>query len=148
MGVQGTISEMGRYLILRLNFGAISSDGDVQANFRNYANCSCKQFSRKYAGQLKRPIEINARNELDTLQDTFGVTKLSGHRIYLIVDHCDAFVKRLLLKIDTSMPDLGRKQYEITVSDKESMLRSWGSIIKGGTASGAIARAFFTGVAP
>lgn len=55
-------------------------------------------------------------------------------------------MKRLLLKIDTSMPDMGRKQYEINVSDKISMLRSWGSVIKGGT-SGAIARAFFTGVA-
>ena len=147
MGVQGTTSEMGRYLILRLNFGTISADGDVQAKFRNYVNRSCKLFSEKYAGQLKRPIEINARNELDTLQDTFGVTELSGHQIYLIVDECDAFMKRLLLKIDTSKPDLGRKQYEMTVSDKERMLRCWGSVIKGGT-SGPIARAFFTSVAP
>jgi len=144
-----TTEEMGKYLVLSLSFSDVSPEGDVMKNFRDCMNRSCKLFAEKYhdAGLLKRIVDINPTDELDTLQDLFGVVRLSGHKIYLIVDECDAFVNRLLLSVDTSQPDLGRQQYELVVSGKESMLRNWGNVIKTGTVR-TIARAFFTGVAP
>jgi hypothetical protein len=144
-----TTEEMGKYLVLRLSFSGVSDDGDVKVNFRKNINRAAKLFSDKYykAGLLERPVEIDPNSELDTLQDLFGVVELSGRKIYLIVDECDAFVNRLLLSVDTSQPDLGRQQYELVVSGKESMLRNWGNVIKEGTVR-TIARAFFTGVAP
>ena len=145
-----TTEEMGSYLVLRLSFSGVSDDGDVKVNFRKNINTAVKMFSRKYykAKMLAELIEIDDDNELNTLQDLFGVVKLSGRQIYLIVDECDAFVNRLLLSIDTRKPDLGLEQYELAVSGKESMLRNWGNVIKEGTVDGTIAGAFFTGVAP
>ncbi len=132
MQAQDTNSEIGRYLILRLSFAGVSIDGNVRENFRDYINRSCKLFSEKYhgGGQLMRPVDVNARNALDTLQDTFGIAQLSGRQIYLIVDDCDRF---------TSKPVLGHM---------ESMLHSWGEVVKEGTVGGKVARAFFTGVPP
>jgi hypothetical protein len=142
--------EMGKYLVLRLSFSGVSPEGDVMKNFRKNINNAVLYFSEKYhgAGLLKRPVEIDPEDCLSTLQRLFSVVRLSGRQIYLIVDECDAFVNRLLLSVDTSQPDLGRQQYELAVSGKESMLRNWGNVIKEGTVGGTIARAFFTGVAP
>ena len=149
MKKQLTTKEMGKYLVLSLSFSAVSPEGDVKMNFRKNINAAARIFSTKYhdAGLLKRPVEIDPEDELVTLMNLFGVVKLSGKQIYLIVDECDAFVNRLLLRVDTSKPDLGLKQYKLIVSGKESMLRDWGNVIKAGTV-GTIARAFFTGVTP
>ena len=144
-----TTEEMGKYLVLSLSFSGVSPEGDVMKNFRKNINNSVQDFSEKYhnAGLLNRLVEIDSEDCLSTLQRLFSVVRLSGHKIYLIVDECDAFVNRLLLSVDTSKPDLGRQQYELVVSGKESMLRNWGNVIKEGTVR-TIARAFFTGVAP
>lgn len=145
-----TTKEQGKYLVLRLSFSGVSSDGDVEKNFRKNVNNSVQDFSEKYydAGLLKRSVEIDPEDCMSTLQRLFSVVKLSRRQIYLIVDECDAFVNRLLLSIDTSKPDLGRAQYKLIVSGEESMLRSWGNTIKEGTVGATIARAFFTGIAP
>lgn len=144
-----TTGEMGKYLVLRLSFSGVSPDGDVLQNFHKNINNSVLGFYEKYfkAGLLDKIVEIDTEDSLSTLQRLFNVVELSGRRIYLIVDECDAFVNRLLLSVDTSQPDLGRQQYEVVVSGKESMLRNWGNVIKEGTVR-TISRAFFTGVAP
>ena len=149
MRKQLTTTEMGKYLVLRLSFSDVAPDEDIKRNFRNCINGAVLDFSEKYveAGMLNGPIDVDREDCLYSLDRLFAKVKGSGRQIYLIVDECDAFVNRLLLSVDTSKPDLGLKEYEAVVSGKESMLRSWGSVIKEGTAS-SIARAFFTGVAP
>ncbi len=144
-----TTKEMGKYLVLSFCFSQVSSDGDVEANFRQHINNTVDAFSEKYfkAGLLERPIVIDPDNAHSSLESLFSLVELSGQQIYLIVDECDSFVNRLLLSVDTSKPDLGLQQYEATVAERESMLRSWGNVIKAGTTR-AISRAFFTGVVP
>lgn len=108
--------EMGKYLVLRLSFSGVSTDGDVRASFRDTINRAAKLFSEKYhdAGLLKLPVEISPTNELVTLRRLFDLVALSGQQIYLIVDECDAFVHRLLLSVDTSQPDLGLHSTNVT----------------------------------
>lgn len=146
-----TTEEMGNYLVLRLNFSGLSPDGDVKVKFRDNVNSAAQNFSKKYheAGLLKRLVEINPTNAMDTLQDLFDVVKRSCRQIYLIVEGCDAFVNRMLLRVDTKKPDLGLGQYKLDVSGKvENMLWYWGNVIKEGTVGTTIARAHFIGVAP
>jgi hypothetical protein len=121
----------------------------VEANFRNYINKEVALFSEKYhnAGQLKRPVVIDPINALSSLERLFDLVELSHQQIYLIVDEADSFAHRLLLSVDTRASDLVLKQYEMIVADRQSMLISWGNVIKAGTTR-AIARAFFTGVVP
>ena len=149
MRKQLTTTEMGKYLVLRLSFSDVAPDQDIEKNFRDCINGAVQSFSKKYvkAGLLDGPIDVDRENHLYSLDQLFSEVKGSGREIYLIVDECDAFVNRLLLGVDTSKPDLGLKEYKAVVSDKESMLRSWGNVIKGGTVR-SIARAFITGVVP
>jgi len=150
MRKQLTTTEMGKYLVLRLSFSNVAPDQDIEKNFRDCINGAVQSFSKKYvkAGLLDGPIDVDRENHLYSLNQLFSEVKISGRQIYLIVDECDSFVNRLLLSVDTNKPDLGLKEYKAVVSGKESMLRNWGNVIKGGTVSSTIARAFFTGVAP
>ncbi|KAJ1400252.1 hypothetical protein B484DRAFT_471205 [Ochromonadaceae sp. CCMP2298] len=144
-----TTYHMGKYLVLRLAFSRVSSDGDVQANFRTSINRAVRNFSKKYykAKLLDDPIDVNPEDAPDSLQSLFDEVRTSRKQIYLIVDECDSFVSRLMFSVNTSRSDNGLSEYKDLVSGQDSMLRNWGNFIKEGTC-GTIARSFFTGVQP
>ena len=117
---------MSKYLVLKMDFSSVTPDGNVEINFCDYINTECRAFSNKYsdAGLLKRPVIINPTNSLDTLNSLFRVVESSDQEVYLIVDECDSFVNKLILRIDTTKSDLRLKDYEDFISSKESMLRN------------------------
>jgi hypothetical protein len=66
-------NEMGRYLVLQLDFSQVSADGDVMANFYDYINRAVLGFSDKYckAGLLNDPIDINPEDSWSTIHGLF-----------------------------------------------------------------------------
>ena len=141
--------EMGKYLVLRLDFSGVNINDNVHASFRANINNAVQEFSDKYhkAGLLDDPVEVDAGSSMSSLQRLFGDVERSGQQIYLIVDNCGDFANRLVLSVDPSKEDLGHTEYKRLEAGKESMLWTWGSVIKEGSIR-AIARAFITGEAP
>jgi hypothetical protein len=138
--------ERGNHHILSFSFNDVSPTGDLRRNFCDYINTVVADFIKKYP-EVGKEVAVNPDNHLATLVSLFGAIRRARQSIYVIVDEYDSFANRLLLDIDTTGRDLGRNQYEASVSSEESILRDFGNTLKSGTA-GAIARMFFTGVTP
>jgi hypothetical protein len=150
MKKEHSTENMGKYLVLRLSFSPVDTDGDMKKSFHKFLNADVNFFSEKYyaANLLESRVEIDPDDALVSLYKLIRLVQLSDRKLYLIVDECDAFVNRMALSIDTSKPDIGLKEYNDVVVDKNSLLRNFGNVIKEGTAGDIITRSFFTGVAP
>jgi hypothetical protein len=138
--------ERGNHHILFFNFNGVSPTGDLRRNFCGYINTVVAGFIRKYP-EVGKGVAVNPDNHLATLVSLFGAIRRAQQSLYVIIDGYDSFANRLLLDIDTTGRDLGRNQYETSVSGGESILQDFGNTLKSGTA-GAIARMFVTGVTP
>ena len=130
---QGNVHE--KYLILRLDFSAVSPN-DVDNDFRTYVNSRVAKFSEKYvkSKHLDKPIDINEQNHVLSLLRLLDVVELSGQRLYLMVDEYDSFMNQMLIKVDTTVSELGKTQYLAKVENMQSVLRSFGNVAKFGTA--------------
>jgi hypothetical protein len=135
-------------MVLSLSFNKVD-DTNIEQGFNNYINRAIVGFSERYheAGLLKRPIDINPSDAMDSFESMLDGVVQSKHKLYLIVDEYDSSANRLLLNIDTSVDDIGLKQYSHLIASKESILRAFGNMVKSGSRN-AIARMFFTGVTP
>jgi len=147
IGENPTINR-GKYMVLSLSFNEVG-DNHVEKSFNNNINSAIMAFSKYYnkAGLLEVPIEINPSDAMDSFKMMLGAVKQSKYELYLIVDEYDSFANRLLLNIDTTVDDIGLKQYSHLISTNESILRNFGNMVKSGS-SDAIARMFFTGITP
>ena len=135
------------FLILYFSFSNVDTAGSLRDNFRDHVNRRIEDFSKRYKDILKEDIEINYHNHVDSMEQLFDVVGRADEEVYLIVDEYDSFANRLLLEIDTTVPDLGRAQYKSDVADKESLLRTFGNVLKTATRT-VLKRMFFTGVTP
>lgn len=84
---------------------------------------------------------VDPNNHLCSLINLFRAVR----RVYLIIDEHDSFANQLLMQVDTTLVDLGFKQYKSMVADKESLLKSFDNVLKDASGNGCIAR---IGVAP
>ena len=136
---QLSTEEMGKYLVLRLNFSRVrvNRNFEVHDNFFKYINTVVNQFCTKYhkAGLLHEPIEIDGDDAINSLRLLFDMVRVSRRQVYLIVDDFDAFTNLIV-------NGYGQK------IEKDFFLKSWGHAMKEETLDGTIARAFLTGVTP
>ena len=100
---------------------------------------------------LEKPVVINEKNSRGSLESACSAARLSGHKIYVIVDESDSFVNDQIQDTPLDSPDVDTeeklKRYSQTVSGKEGLLRLFGATLKKNTGA-AIGRIFMTGIAP
>jgi len=142
-------NERGQHLVLHFSFNFIKAEGDIEANFNDHVHHVMKAFIRKYRQFLPhwQDVEFNPTNCTSSLESLLKVVEHDKQTIYLILDEADSFINRMLFKLDASGPDRGLKEYDRVIYSKESLIRAWGNVVKGGT-SRVVKRIFATGVAP
>jgi len=143
--------ERGNYLILSLNFSAVSPEPDkVETSFLNHVQNSAVYFIEKYDSYLSgyrktayfsEKIE-GSRSAVNILSTLFQLCKGAGQKLYVIVDEYDNFANTILTTV-------GEKAYE-DLTHGPGFFRSFFNVLKRGTSgTGApVTRSFITGVLP
>jgi hypothetical protein len=140
--------ERNAFLVLKLDFSIVAADGDpaaLRGSFFEAIKVSVYQFLLTYRARV--PELGRLLDRFDTFQSAeglvgmvMGAVRAAGHRIYVLIDEYDNFANRLLSGGE-------HDAYEKLVT-RTGFVRSFYAALKAGTASGAVARIFITGVAP
>ena len=142
-------SEKNSYLVLKLNFSAVDPDiRFVEDSFLNNIRGEARLFFSKYRKFLKIDNNyiasdiINLKSPPDILKNIVDLTKLSGNKIFILIDEYDNFA-------NTILSTLGSYEYQ-KLTHGEGFFRSFFNFIKAGTtgSKAPIARLFVTGVSP
>lgn len=140
--------ERSRYLVLSLDFSSVATDRGPEALLRTFVGAvrgRVRTFLLRYRELVPALADVYAR--LDDVQDAeelvglvLDVVAATPHQVYLLIDEYDHFANRLLAGGAEDM-------YEAVVT-KTGFVRTFYATLKAGTASGAVARMFVTGVSP
>lgn len=140
--------ERSRYLVLALDFSSVATDRGHDALLRTFVGAvrrRVRTFLLRYRDLVPELGDVYAR--LDDVQDAeelvgmvLDVVAATQHQVYLLIDEYDHFANRLLA-------GGAEDTYEAVVT-KTGFVRSFYATLKAGTASGAVARMFVTGVSP
>jgi len=140
--------ERSRYLVLSLDFSQVSASADPETlrhSFLSAVRSRARDFLITYRALVPdlRPVEehlddYHAPEAL--LSDLMSVVRASGHKLYILIDEYDNFANRLLADGEQTL-------YESIVRGT-GFVRAFYAALKAGTASGAVARMFITGVSP
>lgn len=136
----------GEYLVLPFDFSDVD-DKNVEKSFTKVVNKSCLRFFQKYhrQGLLDYPVVIDPTDYTDTLESLASSVRLSGYKLFVIVDEVDSFANRLLIKV--SHGENGTSEYYDFVAREGSVLCQFGRALKKHSST-CIKRMFFTGVLP
>lgn len=133
-------SEASSYHILKFDFSAISTKGDIDKNFSDYCNVELEGFLNKYKFDLEidraKPIHQN-------LQALFNYLNSLDVNLYVMIDEYDNFINNILMHSQT--------EYKKLVSSKdEAIYKEFFKLLKAGTSSNssALKKMFITGVSP
>ncbi|SHO81726.1 hypothetical protein MNB_SV-15-1272 [hydrothermal vent metagenome] len=132
--------EASSYHILKFDFSAISTKGDIDKNFSDYCNSDIKKFITKYKLNTSIDENITAHKNLKNLFDFAQQNSIS---IYIMIDEYDNFINNLLMHSQTD--------YQKLVSSKdEAIYKEFFKLLKAGTSdnSSALKKMFITGVSP
>jgi hypothetical protein len=141
-------SERSSYLVLTLDFSGVATDRGQDALLRTFLGAVQAGVEALLLSQRARVPELSRLEErLRTAVDPealmtalLGVVRGAGHKLYVLIDEYDHFANRLLAG---GAADL----YENIVK-KTGFVRTFYATLKSGTAAGAVARMFVTGVSP
>ena len=140
--------ERSKYLVLNLDFSRVSTDRGPEVLERTFLQAvrgRVSAFLLRYRELIPPLGDIYAhlREYLDAealMGMLLDIVSTTPYRIYLLIDEYDHFANRLLA---AGAGDL----YEAVVT-KTGFVRTFYATLKSGTASGALARMFVTGVSP
>ncbi|MBF0398248.1 MAG: AAA family ATPase, partial [Desulfobacterales bacterium] len=132
------------YPVLKFNFSMVEISGtikDIEKRFFNYIYGICENFLKDYKDIFENVVlksEEKYSGSGDILNNILKLTK--GKDFYLMIDEYDNFANNILI-------EHGQDSY-MSVTHAEGFLRSFFTIIKGGTDTKTIDRIFVTGVSP
>ncbi len=132
--------EASSYHILKFDFSAVSTKGDIDQNFSFICNSDMQFFIDKYKLAITIDKSISAHNNLKTL---LNESIKQGISIYIMIDEYDNFINNLLMH--------STDDYQKLVSSKdEAIYKEFFKLLKAGTSdnSSALKKMFITGVSP
>ncbi|KIM06614.1 MAG: hypothetical protein KU38_12685 [Sulfurovum sp. FS08-3] len=132
--------EASSYHILKFDFSAVSTKGDIDQNFSDYCNSDIKKFIIKY--QLNTTINENLSAHKN-LKNLFDFAQQKNINLYIMIDEYDNFINNLLMH--------STDDYQKLVSSKdEAIYKEFFKLLKAGTSdnSSALKKMFITGVSP
>jgi len=132
--------EASSYYILKFDFSAVSTKGDIDDNFSYYCNIRIDDFIEAYNLDIKIDLNTPAHKNLNLL-----LVKLKRLNIplYVMIDEYDNFINNLLMH--------DQEDYKRLVSSKsEAIYKEFFKLLKAGTSdnSSALKKMFITGVSP
>ena len=132
--------EANSYHILKFDFSAVSTKGDINDNFSFICNKDMQSFIRKYKLNIEINMDYPAYYNLKTI---FEEAKALSISIYVMIDEYDNFINNLLIH--------SQSDYKKLVSSKdEAIYKEFFKLLKAGTSDNgsAIKKMFITGVSP
>jgi len=132
--------ERNSYHILKFDFSAVSTVGDINKNFNDYCNRKLNEFITEY--RLSIEIDLN-QSIISNLDIVFGYIKSDPDtNLYILIDEYDNFINNLLVNDKTT--------YEKLVSSQEAIYKEFFKLLKALTNQNdsPLKRMFFTGVSP
>ncbi len=132
--------EKNSYHILKFDFSAVSTKGDVDDNFSFHCNLKMNSFIDKYNLKIKIDMERPAHKNLGFI---FEYCKKKSISLYVMIDEYDNFINNLLMHSQTD--------YKKLVSSKsEAIYKEFFKLLKAGTGdnSSSLKKMFITGVSP
>ena len=131
--------EKNSYYILKFDFSAVSTIGDVDKNFNDYCNTELEAFFEVYNIKLK----IDQKDSIIyNLQKLLKYIKSNNINLYILIDEYDNFINNLLVN--------DKQTYEKLVSSQEAIYKEFFKLLKALTNQNdsPLKRMFFTGVSP
>ncbi len=138
--INNLTKEASRYYILKFDFSAVSTIGDIDDNFSYYCNSEIDYFIQKYKIDFKIDKEKAAHKNLNGL---FKYCKKENIPIYIMIDEYDNFINNILMH--------DQKDYQKLVSSKnEAIYKEFFKLLKAATSdnSSSLKKMFITGVSP
>jgi len=131
--------EKNSYYILKFDFSAVSTIGDVDKNFNDYCNRKIKKFIRDYNLDITINEQDLATKNLEIVFDYFTNPDIN---LYILIDEYDNFINNLLVN--------DKNNYEKLVSSQEAIYKEFFKLLKALTNQNdsPLKRMFFTGVSP
>jgi len=132
--------EASSYYILKFDFSAVSTVGDVDKNFSSYCNIRIENFLKKYGFDIEIDKEKPAHANLNYI---FSELRLKNIPIYVMIDEYDNFINNILMHDE--------KDYEKLVSSKDQAIyKEFFKLLKAGTTDNgsSLKKMFITGVSP
>lgn len=133
--------EKNSYHILKFDFSAVSTIGDVDEKFSEYCNIQIDKFIDKYNFKFEldynTPAHTNMNKLFKYLQQNHKEIK-----IYILIDEYDNFINNLLMN--------NKPLYEKMVSSQEAIYKEFFKLLKALTNENdsLLKKMFFTGVSP
>ena len=128
------------YHILKFDFSAVSTVGDIDDNFSTYCNLKISSFLKKYNFDISIDTDNPAHENLNIV---FDELKLKNIQIYIMIDEYDNFMNNILIHSQQNYQKLVSSQSEAIYKEFFKLLKSAttdnGSVLK---------RMFMTGVSP
>ena len=134
-------SEKNSYHILKFDFSAVSTIGNVDEKFSEYCNSQIIKFINSYNLNFNldrnKPAHTNMNDLFITLKENYPDIK-----IYILIDEYDNFINNLLMNDKTL--------YEKMVSSQEAIYKEFFKLLKALTNENdsLLKKMFFTGVSP
>jgi len=129
------------YHIIKFDFSAVSTKGDVDENFSEYCNRKIQSFLDTYDLDYEidkiKPAHLNLNNLFEDLKQTHPDLK-----IYIIIDEYDNFINNILMN--------DKPLYEKMVSSTEAIYKEFFKLLKALTNENdsLLKKMFFAGVSP
>lgn len=143
---QNPTDKHNQYLIMRWDFSAIDSQGEIdqiRQSLYNHLNATIERFALRYAHILSHPIQVDPNDALRSFQSLLTVVEQTPYHLYLLIDEYDNFANKVLMSGQVK----SRQRYEELVKG-EGVLKTVLSIVKFATSGLGLDRIFLTGVSP
>ena len=135
-----------QYFVLKWDFSAISSQGDLDAlkqALYNHINGRIAAFADYYSDYLTCAVTIDKEDALASWQSLLTAVNRTGHKVYLLIDEYDNFANEILMG---GHPQ-GQERYEALL-EGEGILKALFKAVKAAAAGWGLDRVFITGVSP
>jgi hypothetical protein len=132
--------EASSYYILKFDFSAVSTVGDINQNFSDICNVDMEIFLNKYKIKLQIDKNKPAHKNLNYILKHL---KYQNIPIYVMIDEYDNFINNILMHDE--------KDYEKLVSSKDQEIyKEFFKLLKAGTTDNgsSLKKMFITGVSP
>ena len=130
-----------KFCVMKFDFSAVSTKGDVDENFSEYCNNKIQAFLNRYDFEIeiddKKPAHLNLDKTFVLLKEKYPDTE-----VYILIDEYDNFMNNLLVN--------DKIEYNRLVSSTEAVYKEFFKLLKALTNENdsLLKKMFFTGVSP
>jgi hypothetical protein len=135
-----------QYLILSLDFSTVRTYGSVEEIDRalqSYLHVQIRDFGRRYAHLLEDDVVIDPTNALSSFLTLLSTVRLSGHKVYLLIDEYDNFANEVMMATHRE----SEERYKELVTG-EGIFKTFFKNVKSVMRGAGLDRVFITGVSP